>query len=150
MLEIITCIFGTLGFCVVLGISANKIIYAVIGGAVSSVLFVLLESMGLGIFLSTFIAMTAVCVYSEISARVLKTPSSIILLPATIPLLPGGSLYYMMSYLVRFDFGKFIFYAKETALTGFGIALGTVFVSLVAKLLKNNEQPGNERQADAD
>lgn len=81
--------------------------------------------------------MTAVCVYSEIFARLLKTPASVILAPATVPLLPGGSLYYMMSYLVRFDYSKFVFYAKETVLTGFGIALGTVFVSLVVKIIKS-------------
>lgn len=136
MVKIITCVLGTLGFCVILGISSNKIICATAGGAVSAIASVLLMNRGYGIFLSTFFAMTAVCAYSEIFARLLKTPASVILAPATVPLLPGGSLYYMMSYLVRFDYSKFVFYAKETVLTGFGIALGTVFVSLVVKIIK--------------
>ena len=136
MVEILTCIIGTFGFCIILGISSNKIICATAGGAVSAVASVLLMNRGYGIFLSTFFAMTAVCVYSEIFARLLKAPAAVILAPATVPLLPGGSLYYMMSYLVRFDYGRFIHYAKETVLTGFGIALGTVFVSLIVKIVK--------------
>lgn len=138
LLDIITCILGTFGFCVILNVSKSKIIYAVIGGAISAVISVWLLSIGEGIFKSTFYAMIAICVYSEVLSRLTKAPANIILLPATIPLLPGGSLYYTMSFLVHSDIEKFLFYAKETALTGFGIALGAVFVSIPVRLIKLN------------
>ncbi|MCD7872699.1 MAG: threonine/serine exporter family protein [Clostridiales bacterium] len=136
MLDIITCVLGTLGFCVILNVSHKKIIYAVAGGAISSVLLYFLLLSGAGTFISTFLSMICVCIYSEILSRIIKTPANVILLPASIPLLPGGSLYYTMSYIVRFDYEKLIYYAKETALTGFGIALGAVFVSVIIKMLK--------------
>ena len=75
--------------------------------------------------------MVAICIYSEALARIIKAPANIILLPSTIPLLPGGSLYYSLSYLLHSDKENFIIYAKETILTGAGIALGAVFISII-------------------
>ncbi|MDE5996512.1 MAG: threonine/serine exporter family protein, partial [Eubacterium sp.] len=64
-------------------------------------------------------------------ARIIKTPANIILLPSTIPLLPGGSLYYTLSYLLHSDRKNCLIYAKETILVGAGIALGAVFISII-------------------
>ena len=75
--------------------------------------------------------MICICVYSEIFARVAKTPSNVILIPSTIPLLPGGNLYYSLSCLIRGDGSGFSHYTKETVLAGLGIALGAVVVSIV-------------------
>lgn len=137
LLEIITCIIGTLGFSVLLKVSKNKIIYTVIGGAVSAVISVLMIKYGCGIFYSTLTAMIAVTIYSEVLARIIKTPAGVILMPSTVPLLPGGSLYYTVSYLFFKDYEKFIQYGIETILTGAGIALGAVAVSILMTFIKS-------------
>lgn len=139
MLEVITCVLGTLGFCVILNVSKRKLFYSVFGGLISSVLLVLLTNLGAGTFEAVFISMLVISVYSEALSRITKTPANIILLPASIPLLPGGSLYYMMSFLVHFDRENFVFYAKETALTGLGIALGAVVISIIVKLINSRK-----------
>lgn len=140
MLEVITCVLGTLGFCVILNVSKRMLFYSVFGGLVSSVLQVLLTKLGAGTFEAVFISMLVISVYSEVLSRITKTPANIILLPASIPLLPGGSLYYMMSFLVHFDRENFVFYAKETALTGLGIALGAVVISIIVKLINSRKK----------
>lgn len=140
MLEVITCVSGTLGFCVILNVSKRKLFYSVFGGFISSVLLVLLTNLGAGTFEAVFISMLVISVYSEALSRITKTPANIILLPASIPLLPGGSLYYMMSFLVHFDRENFVFYAKETALTGLGIALGAVVISIIVKLINSRKK----------
>lgn len=140
MLEVITCVLGTLGFCVILNVSKRKLFYSVFGGLISSVLFVLLTNLGAGTFEAVFISMLVISVYSEALSRITKTPANIILLPASIPLLPGGSLYYMMSFLVHFDRENFVFYAKETALTGLGIALGAVVISIIVKIINSRKK----------
>lgn len=131
LLEILTCIIGTFGFSVLLKVSKKKLIYTVLGGAISASLSFLLIQKGFGSFSSTFFAMVAICVYSEALARIIKAPANIILLPSTIPLLPGGSLYYTLSYLLHSDRENFLIHAKETALVGAGIALGAIFVSII-------------------
>ena len=131
LLEITTCILGTFGFSVLLKVSKQKLIYTVLGGAISASLSYFLLQKGYGIFTATFFAMVAICIYSELLARIIKAPANIILLPSTIPLLPGGSLYYTVSYLLHSDKENFLIYAKETILTGAGIALGAIFISII-------------------
>ncbi len=134
MFKALLCVLGTVGFCVVLNVSKSRFAVAVTGGAVSAFTFALLENAGAGIFKATLIAMIALCAFSELAARLVKTPASVIMIPGSIPLLPGGSLYYMMSFLVHFDIEMFFHYAAETVLTGLGIALGAVIVSIAVKI----------------
>ena len=131
LLDIITCVIGTFGFSVLLKVSKQKIILTVTGGIISAVISVAMLNNGFSTFKSTFFAMTAICIYSEILARITKTPVNVILMPSTVPLLPGGSLYYTMSCLVHSEIEMFFHYAKETVLTGLGIALGAIFVSII-------------------
>lgn len=135
MLEIITCITGTLGFCIVLKLSGSKIIFALLGGAASSVIYYFLTNAGASNFKATFFAMLVISAYSQIIARLCRISGNIILLPSTIPLLPGGSLYYTVSYLVHYDRERFIHYAAETVSTGLGIALGSMVVSVLVTFL---------------
>lgn len=137
LLEIFTCVIGTFGFSVLLKVSRQKLIFTVLGGTISAVISVLMLNAGEGVFKATFFAMTAICIYSEALARIIKTPANVILLPSTIPLLPGGSLYYTLSYLIHYDAEQFARYAKETALTGLGIALGAIFVSIIVTFIKD-------------
>ena len=50
----------------------------------------------------SFIAIL-ITIYSEIWARILKTPATTVLMPTVIPLIPGGSLYYAMDAALRRD-----------------------------------------------
>ena len=99
--NILLCVLGTVGFCVVLNVPKNKILSVIIGAFFCSLTFeMLFEYTTLGIFASTLIAVIVAHTYSEIIARILKTPSTVILIPTTVPLLPGGYLFYAMSGLV--------------------------------------------------
>lgn len=137
MLEITTCIIGTFAFSVLLKVSKQKLIFTTLGGALSAVISYFLIQSGKGIFTATFFAMIAICIYSEALARLIKTPANVILLPSTVPLLPGGSLYYTLSCLIHSDKEMFAHYAKETILTGAGIALGAIFVSIIITFITN-------------
>lgn len=134
MFKAFLCVLGTVGFCVILNVSKSKFLLAVFGGVISAFTAALLEMNGAGLFKTILVSMIALCAYSEIAARLFKTPASVIMIPGSIPLLPGGSLYYMMSYLVHFNSEMFYHYAAETLLTGLGIALGAVIVSIAVKI----------------
>lgn len=135
MFKAILCVIGTAGFCIILNVSKSKFLPAVLGGVVSAFTAALLENNGAGLFKTILVSMIALCAYSEIAARLLKAPVSVIMILGSIPLLPGGSLYYMMSYLVHFDSHMFYHYAAETVITGLGIALGAVIVSIAVKII---------------
>ena len=59
MLEAVTCVLGTFGFCVILKVSRTKLFYATLGGAISAAVSVYLTYTGAGVFKSVFIAMLA-------------------------------------------------------------------------------------------
>lgn len=133
-------VFGTLGFSIILKVSKQKLIYTVIGGTISAVIYYFMRDAEYNNFIATLTAMIAICVYSEILARVIKTPSNVILIPSTIPLVPGGLLYYTLSYLIHFDKANFLYYAKETAFVGLGIALGAVIVSIFVTFINSAQK----------
>lgn len=131
MLKIISSIIAISAFSIIIKVSKNKIKYTVLGGTISTIISVSMMNYGYKTFTYTFVAMIIVCVYSEVLARIIKTPSDIILIPSSIPLLPGSYLYYTMSHLVHFNREKFIYYASETISAGLGIALGGILVSML-------------------
>ena len=73
-------------------------------------------------------------------ARIKKIPTTIIIMPSTIPLLPGSSIYYAMLYAITSDNNKFLSYAKSTLLTGLGISLGAVIGSVLIKIIDNRKK----------
>lgn len=145
MFDIATCIIGSFGFSVLLKVSKQKLIYTVLGGAISASLSYFFMQNGYGSFAATFFAMAAISIYSEVLARIIKTPANIILLPSTIPLLPGGNLYYTLSYLLHADKANFLIYAKETILIGAGIALGAVFISIIITFITDIKNKFNAK-----
>lgn len=132
MTGIIYSILGTLGFLAVLNMPKSKIPAAIIGAAISAVISVLFYE-SLGTFVSVLIASVSVGIYSEIMARFLKTPSTIILIPSTLPLLPGGTLYYSVNYFIQSNYALSNEYALETIKAGFGIAVGAIITSILKK-----------------
>jgi uncharacterized membrane protein YjjB (DUF3815 family) len=68
---------------------------------------------------------------SEILARVVKAPVLMLLVPILIPLIPGGTLYNMMSCLVRSHHERFLRYARQLMEEAGAIALGIIVCASV-------------------
>lgn len=75
--------------------------------------------------------------YAEIIARIVKAPATVFLIPAVIPLTPGGTLYYTMSAIVDGDMAKAQEQGGITLLVALGIAVGIVFISVIFYQLTN-------------
>lgn len=86
-------------------------------------------------FFTCFISMLVLSLYCEIIARIIKEPTTITLVPSTIPLLPGSAIYYTMLSLINSDMAGAKSYGKSTILTGLGIALGAVISSTIIKAI---------------
>lgn len=75
--------------------------------------------------------------YAEVIARIVKAPTIVFLIPAVIPLTPGGTLYYTMSAIVEGDMVKAQKQGEITLLVALGIAVGIVFISVIFYQLTN-------------
>ena len=80
-------------------------------------------------YLGFFVVAILITIYSEIWARILKTPATTILMPTVIPLIPGGSLYYAMDAALRHDAPEFILKAQKAIGLAVALAAGIMIVT---------------------
>ena len=86
------------------------------------------------IFLASLLGAAFAVLYAELLARSLKTPATLFVIPAILPLAPGSFLYYAMSSAVRGELELARSYGRETALCALAIAAGISFVIVAREL----------------
>lgn len=132
---------GSAGFAFFFNAKKSQIFCAAISGLFVSGLYLLLTSFYDSILLDNMLCAMFVTAYAEIFARVMKAPSSVFLLPAIIPLVPGGFLYYAMYGLVTGANEEAWQNANATMLTALGIAMGILVISVIVSgidMIRNN------------
>ena len=135
IVQIITGFLGSCGFAVLFNIRGKRLAGAAIGGLLSWTLFVLL---GYGIDsepIRYFIVSVTMSVYSEILARILRTPTTTFIMTVLVPLIPGGSLYYTMAHALGGEWADFSGRAVYTAQLAVALALGIVLTAAVMRLV---------------
>lgn len=126
---------GTLGFNILFHLRGKKLLLSTLGGLLSWGIFLALEPLFAGEATRYLLSAAVITVYSEILARVEKTPTTTFLVPSIIPLIPGGALYYTMNYALNEQWKQFAnqaFYTLELALS---LAVGIIAVTTVVRLL---------------
>ncbi len=134
-LQLLYAILSSMGFAFLYNLKCKRLITAGIGGLVCWGVYLLSMNFFENIFLSAFLSALSCGLYAEISARILKAPSTVFVTPAVIPLVPGGLLYYTMQYAVLNDWQLCKQYAWETVLYVGAITAGLSLVSAIFKLL---------------
>ena len=89
IIQSIFAFFSSLGFGILFNIKGKKLFYAGIGGGLSWFISMYCESLGFNTTSSFFITSIIFSIYSEIMARILKTPVTTLIICALIPLVPG-------------------------------------------------------------
>lgn len=78
---------------------------------------------------AAFFAAAACGVFSEVMARLRRCPASGYLFVALLPLVPGGGVYYTMSYCVRGDQALFLTTLMNTLGMAAALAVGAMLAS---------------------
>lgn len=134
IIQISTCVLGTLGFAVTMKVPKKTLIYIALGGFLSTSIERTM-SLFFNDFISCLTAMIVLSLYCEMIARIIKSPTTVTLMPSTIPLLPGSSIYYTMLWAINGNKDLMSSYASSTLLSGLGIALGAVIASAIVKFI---------------
>lgn len=114
MREILSGALGTFAFSVLMQVPRRLLFFTTFGGLLSGTVYRFAEENGMGAFGATLWGMLAVALYAELLARVLKTPSTVLLYPSTVPLLPGSAIYYAMQYLLWGHFPNFTVFINSS------------------------------------
>ena len=146
LIQIFTGFLGSLGFSILFNIRGRKLWVASLGGLISWTIFLLLEPVFPGEASRYFFAAAAVTVYSEVFARVLKTPTTTFLVSSIVPLIPGGSLYYTMSHALMGDYSSFFTRGIHTLKLASALALGIIVAMSAVKLIRRIGARRKEKQ----
>ena len=135
IIQTIAAFIGSIGFAIFFKMKGKQIVLAGVGGAVTWVVYLLVQHFIEGYFVPYLAASIFVGIYAEIMARVNKAPATIFLTAAAVPLIPGGSLYYTMLGLVEQDEDLFAQSGIAALTIALAISLGFVVVALANKYI---------------
>ena len=126
---------GTLSFAILFNIKGKKLFLAALGGGTSWFFYLLLLKISGSHLESMFFASIVGGIFSEVMARLLKTPVTTFVICTIIPLVPGSGMYYTMLATIQGNINKSLSVGLGTLADAGAIAVGLVFVSSVAKLI---------------
>lgn len=136
VIQLVAALVGSLGFVLIFNPCKKTLFPSILGGMLGWAVYLLCEYFGFGVFVSTIIAAAFCQVYAEVFARIIKAPTTVFYIPAIVPLVPGGSLYYTVFYAATNNMEMFKAYGITTLQVAFGIGVGASFVSAIMLLLK--------------
>ena len=126
---------GTMGIILQFGIEKRVIIWALLSSLLCCTAYEISFRLGCDFFVSSLIASVVAAVYSDFMAHMVKVPATVMIIPAIVPLVPGGRLYYTMLGAVSSDVGKFIDNGKVAFMVAAGLALGIIAVTAISRPL---------------
>ena len=139
MIRIILSFIGSLCPAILFNVEKRNLLWAGFGGTLG----MLLNDRILAIYpgatlVSIFLGAAAVAVYSEVMARVRKTPSTIFSIPGIFPLVPGVDAYTTIQKITEGNYPEAVTFAVSTTAKASLIAFGILIVSAVFRKMKNS------------
>ena len=100
IIQLVVSFTGSLGFAALFNIHGKKIWFAALGGCLSWAVYLAVEFITPSPYVCGFWSTVAITLYAECMARIHKTPVTVFLVSATIPLIPGAALYRTMNWML--------------------------------------------------
>lgn len=129
-------LLATLSFGIIFNIRGKNLISASFGGGIGWLfLLIFQQKLKVSPTFSLFAASIIIGIYSEIMARILKSPVTTFAICAIIPMVPGNGMYYTMYASVNGNAAKALSTGVQTLASAGAIAAGIVLVSSGTKIL---------------
>ena len=138
--QLLTAFLGSMGFALMFGIRTRHILSASLGGLFSWGIYLACFAMKENVFLACLAASIFSMLYAEFMARRRKCPATIFVITAIIPLVPGSSLYYAMSYAVNGDFYNAGIFTHKTLIWVLAISAGISFTTAFQELFSKRSK----------
>lgn len=135
--QLVTGALGSVGFALIFRQRMRFLPLAALGGLFNWGVYLLLHHLTAQLFLSCLVASAMSAVYAEVLAKRLRAPTTVFLVPAVIPSIPGSNLYYTMSAAVAGDLPLVLSNAIGTVQWAFGIAGGISIVWVIFVMVKS-------------
>lgn len=137
MAQIVVAFIGSLCPAVLINVDRKNLLWAGLAGMLGRMLndwllFLYPNASLISVFLGT----AAVAIYSEIMARIRKTPATIFSIPGIFPLVPGVDAYRTIQSITENDYTAAMAYGVSAVAKSSLIAFGVLIVSAVFRKIK--------------
>ena len=134
ILQLATAFVGSLGFAMLFHVKKERLLLASLGGLLAWGVYLLMGQVSDQEVVRYFVASVVLTVYAETLARLVKCPATLFIVTASIPLIPGGSLYRTMQYFMMNDLEAFSLQALTTVLLAVALAVGMLVPTAIFQL----------------
>jgi uncharacterized membrane protein YjjB (DUF3815 family) len=134
MISILYAFISSLGFGILFNVRGKNLIIASAGGGLGWLLYSLIINSGGAEIVALFVASITISIFSEVFARIMKSPVTVFLICALIPLVPGGGMYYTTFEAVQGNVNESIVMGIQTLFNAASIAVGIILVSTISKI----------------
>ena len=126
---------GTLGYAILLNAPMRTVLPASLTGLLGYVVYeAMINLFAQGVIFSYFLSTVIVAVICEVAARMMRMPSTIFLLTALVPLVPGYTFYCAMLAIVEHNGAAFAAYSLEAVQIVAVIAVGAAVTSTLFRV----------------
>lgn len=140
IIKIILAFFGSVFPAILFNIDRRKIFLAGLCGAIGWSVYQFVVYISGSIITASFIGAIAIGIYSELLARIIKTPAFGFLIPGIFPLVPGFMAYTTLRFIVENRLSEALNKGIQTIAVagsiGFGIMLSTAIFKIIFKSKK--------------
>jgi len=135
LMQFIWAFLAILGFSIRSNLKGIRIIFTALSGGLCWAFYLVTLYYSKSMLFSVFVAIILVCIYSEIVAPHLKTPVSVFVTCAIIPLVPGRGLFNSMQLFIAGDNLNASKTILQTLLIAGTISIAIALVSSVTNLI---------------
>ena len=133
---LITAAISTFGFSILFYVHPRRLLVATLGGVLTCGIYLLAKHLLGGELIPNMLAALLGAGFSEIMARVTKTPVPVYMMPCIITLVPGSRLYATMFNIVTGDYATASVEGMCTLEIALGIAGGIVIASVLGIIFR--------------
>lgn len=136
IIQVLMAFFGALGYGLIFRMKLDKLFLGAVGGGLTWIVYLLVKQWNSDVFIGFLISTIFATIYAEVLARVKKAPTTIFVLPAVVPLIPGSGLYYTMQAAILGNFNEFQTMGIQTLKMALAIAGGILVVGVCLHLVE--------------
>lgn len=121
----------TLGLVLMYNLEAKSACFAVAGAMIACSIFEFYVYYNDNVFVGALISALAVASFADIMAHVLKTPTTILLIPGIVPMVPGGMLFNTMLSILEGNAEESRMYGAKALLVALGLTVGIISATFI-------------------
>ena len=132
---LLTAFIATCGFAIMFNNKYKHLLIVSVCGVISCAAYFFTNLAIDNLFISVMIGSMVSTLIAEVLARTLKSPTTVFLMPAIIPFVPGAMLFFMMYNLINGNMAECYRNLSGLAQASLGIAVGIILASVCAQVI---------------